>query len=106
MLIDEQIDLVAFIWLGRDGYSVGDWSDIRAQAALTHNKLTAAHLCRTPLLADHLADSLSILGLSCTAAPMSCEASPRALYAMTSGWDLTVGDRNVTWRSDHVDTHT
>src|SRR6516165_8407650 len=34
---DEQIDLVALTWLGRDDYSVNDWATVRAEAASAHN---------------------------------------------------------------------
>lgn len=62
--IDEQIDLVALVWLGRDEYP-DDWESVRAEAASAHNEHTADYLVGNPLLADHLSDGLSILGLSC-----------------------------------------
>jgi hypothetical protein len=62
---DEQIDLVALMWLGRDDRASADWQDVRADAARAHNKATADYLLGDPLLADHLADGLSGLGLSC-----------------------------------------
>ncbi|WP_163266905.1 DUF3775 domain-containing protein [Chelativorans alearense] len=63
--IDEQIDLVALAWLGREEYP-DDWESVRAEAARAHNEHTAAYLTGSPLLADHLSDGLSILGLSCS----------------------------------------
>ena len=62
---DEQIDLVALTWLGRDDYSVNDWATVRAEAASAHNNRTANYLLGTPLLADFLEEGLSILGYSC-----------------------------------------
>ena len=62
---DEQIDLVALTWLGRDDYSASDWPAVRAEAARAHNKRTAAYLLGTPLLADFLEEGLSLLGRSC-----------------------------------------
>ncbi|WP_159592339.1 DUF3775 domain-containing protein [Chelativorans xinjiangense] len=62
--VDEQIDLVALVWLGRDEYP-DDWESVRAAAADAHNEHTADYLTGNPLLADHLSDGLSILGLSC-----------------------------------------
>ncbi|WP_137388997.1 DUF3775 domain-containing protein [Rhodoligotrophos defluvii] len=62
---DERIDLVALMWLGRDGASAADWPSIRQQAADEHGPTTARYLCGTPLLADYLADGLSMLGYSC-----------------------------------------
>src|SRR5262245_16377446 len=63
---DEQIDLVALTWLGRDDYSASDWLAVRAEAAQAHNKRTASYLLGTPLLADFLEEGLSVLGRSCT----------------------------------------
>ncbi|GIL02512.1 MAG: hypothetical protein BroJett030_24110 [Alphaproteobacteria bacterium] len=63
--VDEQVDLVALAWLGREEFP-DDWESLRAEAARAHNEHTADYLCGNPLLADHLADGLSALGLSCT----------------------------------------
>jgi uncharacterized protein DUF3775 len=62
---DEQIDLVALMWLGRDDYSAGDWSDVRSEAARAHNDRAAQYLIATPLVADFLEEGLSKLGFSC-----------------------------------------
>src|SRR5574340_716089 len=62
---DEQIDLVALMWLGRDDYSAGDWSDVREEAARAHNERTAGYLIGTPLLGDFLEEGLAKLGYSC-----------------------------------------
>jgi uncharacterized protein DUF3775 len=62
---DEQIDLIALAWLGRDDYSVGDWPTVREEAARAHNQRTAAYLLGTPLIGDYLEEGLSMLGYSC-----------------------------------------
>ena len=62
---DEQIDLVALMWLGRDDYSAGEWSTVRDEAARAHNDRTAEYLIGTPLVADFLEEGLSKLGYSC-----------------------------------------
>ncbi|MBS3650517.1 DUF3775 domain-containing protein [Pseudaminobacter sp. 19-2017] len=62
--VDEQIDLVALNWVGRDEFP-DSWNEVRAQAAAEHNDRTADYLIGDPLLADHLADGLSAIGLSC-----------------------------------------
>ncbi len=62
---DEQIDLVTLVWLGRGDGTLEDWTDLRAEAARAHNKRTASYLLGMPLLANHLEDALSQLGISC-----------------------------------------
>ena len=62
---DEQIDLVALAWLGRDDYSAGDWPTLREEAARAHNQRTAQYLLGTPLVGDFLEEGLSMLGHSC-----------------------------------------
>lgn len=63
--VDGQIDLVALMWLGRGDYTADDWDSARGLAADEHNEHTAEYLCGTPLLGDHLAEGLSLLGYSC-----------------------------------------
>ncbi|MCH4560736.1 DUF3775 domain-containing protein [Mesorhizobium jarvisii] len=62
---DEQVDLVALAWLGRDDYSASDWPVVREEAASAHNERTADYLIGTPLLGDFLEEGLSMLGYSC-----------------------------------------
>ena len=62
---DEQIDLVALTWLGRDDYGASDWPTVREEAARAHNERTADYLLGTPLLGDFLEEGLSLLGRSC-----------------------------------------
>jgi hypothetical protein len=62
---DEQIDLVALTWLGRDDNSAADWADIREEAARAHNERTASYLLGMPMLGDFLEEGLSTLGYSC-----------------------------------------
>lgn len=62
---DEQIDLVALAWLGRDDYAAGDWQSVREEAAGEHNDRTAAYLLGMPLIGDFLEEGLSLLGYSC-----------------------------------------
>ena len=63
--VDEQIDLVALAWLGRNDYSASDWSTVREEAARAHNERTASYLLGMPLLGDFLEEGLSMLGYSC-----------------------------------------
>jgi len=62
---DEQIELVALMWLGRGDGEASDWENLRAEAERAHNKNTAQYLLGTPLLGDHLEEGLSKLDLSC-----------------------------------------
>ena len=62
---DEQIDLVTLAWLGRGDGSLGDWPELRAEAARAHNKRTASYLLGMPLLADFLDEALAQFGHSC-----------------------------------------
>ena len=62
---DEQIDLVALTWLGRNDYSSAGWPTVRAEAAREHNERTASYLLGMPLLSDFLEEGLSMLGYSC-----------------------------------------
>ena len=62
---DEQIDLVALAWLGRDDYVASDWLVVPEEAAAAHNQRTADYLIGMPLLGDFLEEGLSMLGYSC-----------------------------------------
>jgi hypothetical protein len=63
--VDEQVDLVALAWLGRDDYTASDWPSVREEAARAHNNRTAAYLLGIPLVGDFLEEGLSMLGHSC-----------------------------------------
>jgi len=62
--VDEQIDLVALMWLGRGDGDLDGFSDLRSQAADAHNNRTAAYLLGTPMFADYLEEAMSAFGLS------------------------------------------
>jgi Protein of unknown function (DUF3775) len=62
--VDEQIDLVALMWLGRGDGDIENWRDLRAEAARAHNNRTASYLIGTPMLADYLEEALSQFGKS------------------------------------------
>lgn len=66
MTDDEQIDLVAIMWLGRDDDNgIDEFDELRDEAARAHNDTTAGYLLGTPLLGDHLEAGLAKLELSC-----------------------------------------
>src|SRR5215475_13930985 len=62
--VDEQIDLVALMWLGRGDGDLESFSDLRSQAAEAHNSRTAAYLLGTPMFADYLEEAMSAFGQS------------------------------------------
>ena len=65
---DEQIDLVALAWLGRDDNTLADWPVIRAEAARAYRSYagnTASYLLGMPLVSDFLEEALSMFGRSC-----------------------------------------
>ena len=64
MSVDEQVDLVTLVWLGRGDGSLADWDELRAEAARAHNKRTASYLLGIPLLPDYLEEALSQFGIS------------------------------------------
>lgn len=61
---DEQADLVALAWLGRDDSTADDWNDMRQEAWRARNRRTAHYLLGMPLLGDYLEEGLSTLGVS------------------------------------------
>ena len=62
--MDEQIDLVALMWLGRGDGDLGGWRDLRSEAERAHNNRTGSYLIGTPMLADYLEEALSQFGKS------------------------------------------
>jgi hypothetical protein len=62
--VDEQIDLVALMWLGRGDGDLDNWRDLRAEASRAHNSRTASYLIGTPMLGDYLEEAMSQFGKS------------------------------------------
>jgi ferredoxin-NADP reductase len=62
--VDEQIDLVALMWLGRGDGDLDNWRDLHSEASRAHNNRTASYLIETPMLADYLEEALSQFGMS------------------------------------------
>lgn len=65
---DEQIDLVALMWVGRGDYTADEWEDAREEArrARDEHGHTATYLLGAPLLGDFLEEGLSQFGLDCS----------------------------------------
>lgn len=57
---DQQIALVALMWVGRGDYSLDEWEDAVSFAEDAWTDHTAEYLISTPLLADYLAEGLQL----------------------------------------------
>ena len=62
---DQQVTLIALMWVGRGDYDVKDWETAVQDAQDSWNTRTANYLIGTPLLADYLSEALDLLGYSC-----------------------------------------
>lgn len=62
---DQQVQVVALLWLGRGDYDVAEWDDLLRDANDAWNERTADYLIAHPLLADYLTEGLDLLGYSC-----------------------------------------
>ncbi len=58
---DQQVNLVALMWVGRGDFDAVEWRDAQRAAADAHNERTADYLIATPLLADYLREGLDAL---------------------------------------------
>lgn len=63
--VDEQIDLVALMRLGRGDVELAEWAALRSECANEQNANSALSLLSIPLLSDYLEEALSQLGVSC-----------------------------------------
>ena len=63
---DQQVQLVALMWLGRGTFSTEEWEDALQEAGDSWNENTANYLIGTPLLANYLEEGLVQLGYSST----------------------------------------
>lgn len=61
---DEQLALVALVWIGRGTYEPTEWRTALADARRERVGSTAAYLMGTPLLADYIEAGLDALGKS------------------------------------------
>lgn len=69
---DEQIDLVALMWLGRGEGGLDEWEELRSRAVEARSEYanprleTVRYLLGEPMLGDFLADGLDAFGLDWT----------------------------------------
>lgn len=61
---EEQVDLVAVMWIGRDSFDADEFEEARATAIAEATVPTPDYLIGTPHLSDHLEAGLEALGLS------------------------------------------
>ncbi|KQW18892.1 hypothetical protein ASC80_15455 [Afipia sp. Root123D2] len=64
LTVDEQIDLVTLLRLGRGDGTAEDWDTLRAEVASSMNTRIASYLLGQPMLGDLLAEGLDEIGLS------------------------------------------
>ncbi len=63
--LDQQITLIALLWLGRGDYELSEWEDALADAEAVHSEEVAEYLLAKPLLSNYLEEALSLHGYSC-----------------------------------------
>lgn len=61
---DEQVNLVALMWVGRGTFDAEEWEEAVETARNEASTPTADYLKGTPHLADHLENGLDALGIS------------------------------------------
>lgn len=64
---DQQVALVALMWVGRGDFSADEWEDALEQAGDSYNNHTADYLFSTPMVADYLVEGLAEFGYDCDA---------------------------------------
>jgi len=60
---DQQVTLVAVMWVGRGDFAGSEWGDALSEARRNWNEHTAAYLLGTPMLSDYLAEGVEQLEL-------------------------------------------
>ncbi len=65
---DEQANLVALMWVGRDSFDADDWDEALATARAEATAPTEDYLMGIPELADHLEAGLEAMGIDVTEA--------------------------------------
>lgn len=62
---DQQQEIVALLWLGREDYVLEEWDDALEDARYAWSDHTAEYLMAHPFLPDYLAEGLSQHGYAC-----------------------------------------
>lgn len=66
LLPEEQVSLVALLWIGRDTFDASELSEALLTARREASTPTADYLIGSPHLSDHLENGLDALGVSVT----------------------------------------
>ncbi len=61
--VDEAINLVALVWVGRGTYDIDSWEEALETARSERTTGTDRYLLGLPMLADYLAEGLSAFGM-------------------------------------------
>lgn len=61
---DEQLDLIALIWIGRGDFELSQWDEARLAARDIGRARLPRYVAEIPLVSDDLEDALSQLGFS------------------------------------------
>ncbi len=64
LTVEEQVSLVAVMWIGRDSFMRDELEEAKATAREEATTPTADYLLGTPHLSDHLENGLDELGIS------------------------------------------
>lgn len=63
--MDQQLELMALLYIGRGDFDESEWSEACKTAADTYNEQIAQYLLTKPMLPTYLEDGLNQLGYSC-----------------------------------------
>lgn len=58
---EEQINLVALVWVGRGTYDPAEWEQAVSEARHAHSRRTVEYLVSLPRLSDYLEDGLEAI---------------------------------------------
>lgn len=62
---EQQVQVVALLWIGRGDFSKEEWEEVMDQARDDWTPETAEYLIVHPLLADYLMEGLDLFGYGC-----------------------------------------
>lgn len=66
MNVDERVDLLALMWIGRGDFDAGELTAARREAAAQANAREPDYMLGSPLVADYIENALNDLGHSCS----------------------------------------